>query len=112
MTEPDEGWTPGDVAGLIANPHSAITFAPHLFGEHATIVDEETWVQANVQLIDELGPEAYLRNLLIILKSGGPAASADASPDPVQPRRPRPSRNQPCSCGSGRKYKHCHGSRA
>lgn len=22
-----------------------------------------------------------------------------------------PSRNQPCPCGSGRKYKHCHGAR-
>ena len=29
-------------------------------------------------------------------------------PPPVR-REPRPGRNEPCSCGSGKKYKKCHG---
>lgn len=34
------------------------------------------------------------------------AASAPAA---CSPRHPKPSRNDPCYCGSGRKYKKCHG---
>lgn len=34
-----------------------------------------------------------------------PATSAEASPAQVQAR---PKRNDPCWCGSGKKYKHCH----
>jgi preprotein translocase subunit SecA len=30
---------------------------------------------------------------------------------PVGNGGPEPARNQPCPCGSGRKYKHCHGAR-
>jgi len=26
-----------------------------------------------------------------------------------QPDTPRVGRNEPCPCGSGKKYKHCHG---
>lgn len=29
--------------------------------------------------------------------------------EPVLPRRVHPPRNSPCPCGSGKKYKHCHG---
>ena len=35
--------------------------------------------------------------------STAPAAAADAAP------RRKVSRNEPCPCGSGKKYKHCHG---
>ncbi|HEX4247797.1 MAG TPA: preprotein translocase subunit SecA [Pseudonocardia sp.] len=35
-------------------------------------------------------------------RSGAPAAAGSAN---------EPARNQPCPCGSGRKYKHCHGTR-
>jgi len=40
------------------------------------------------------------------------ADGAGASPDPVQPyvrAEPKLGRNEPCYCGSGKKYKHCHG---
>ena len=33
---------------------------------------------------------------------------ADAAPSAAAPRR-KVSRNEPCPCGSGKKYKHCHG---
>jgi preprotein translocase subunit SecA len=35
---------------------------------------------------------------------------ADGDVDPKDPATwGRPSRNQPCPCGSGKKFKHCHG---
>ena len=36
------------------------------------------------------------------------AAQAEATPEPVR-RGPRVGRNDPCPCGSGKKYKQCHG---
>jgi preprotein translocase subunit SecA len=48
---------------------------------------------------------------------GGAAAEAEAEGDVAVAERPRPfvrgaekvGRNDPCPCGSGKKYKHCHG---
>jgi preprotein translocase subunit SecA len=48
---------------------------------------------------------------------GGPRRSGPASPTAAGARRPSPgqsvgsgpSRNAPCPCGSGKKYKRCHG---
>ena len=59
---------PGDVAALLSNPFYAIQIDPMLAEPHEPLVDEETWIQANVQSIEELGPEVYLRNLLSVLK--------------------------------------------
>ena len=48
------------------------------------------------------------------LQGGGDAASADSgAPEPEKkPKqavsRKKLGRNQPCWCGSGKKYKHCH----
>ena len=39
-------------------------------------------------------------------KRRAPKASSRATPVVVEPK---PKRNHPCSCGSGNKYKHCHG---
>jgi len=44
--------------------------------------------------------------------AGGEAqAEAAQQPPPQQPivREKKPGRNEPCYCGSGKKYKHCHG---
>lgn len=53
-------------------------------------------------------PERYLQRL-------GLAVAGDhagvPSPPTVGPDIPAGGRNQPCPCGSGRKYKHCHGAR-
>lgn len=38
-----------------------------------------------------------------------PAASVRTAIDPAYGQPPRPARNDPCHCGSGRKFKHCHG---
>jgi preprotein translocase subunit SecA len=44
--------------------------------------------------------------------AGGAEADANAAPKPVQPvvrQSQKVGRNDPCPCGSGKKYKHCHG---
>lgn len=75
--EPDQGgWTPGDVTGVIANPFYAIQIDPALVVPHETLLGEDQWVQANAQLIEELGATAYLRNLLVVLKGGFVGAGA------------------------------------
>ncbi|MFN9708700.1 MAG: SEC-C metal-binding domain-containing protein, partial [Burkholderiales bacterium] len=33
----------------------------------------------------------------------------ETEPAPVLPEVPKVGRNDPCPCGSGKKYKHCHG---
>jgi preprotein translocase subunit SecA len=36
-------------------------------------------------------------------------ATEDQAPPPVERHTPKIGRNDPCPCGSGKKYKHCHG---
>jgi preprotein translocase subunit SecA len=43
------------------------------------------------------------------LAAGGPFAAGPASVAPVTRDGRKVGRNEPCPCGSGRKYKHCHG---
>lgn len=41
---------------------------------------------------------------------GKPDEAAQAKPKtPIQRSQPKVGRNEPCPCGSGKKYKHCHG---
>ncbi|MBS0396264.1 MAG: SEC-C domain-containing protein, partial [Proteobacteria bacterium] len=44
-------------------------------------------------------------------EAGGeaPPAAAEATVTPFQRTAPKVGRNEPCPCGSGKKYKHCHG---
>lgn len=64
------------------------------------------WKATNAQTI---GPEELER----ILREVVPAASAPAAPPaltrPAPAQLPKPARNAPCACGSGIKYKKCHG---
>ena len=41
--------------------------------------------------------------------TSGAASAAPAAPQPVVREMPKVGRNEPCPCGSGKKYKHCHG---
>lgn len=59
---------------MITNPFYAINIEPALAADHELMISEDQWVRANIQLINELGPEAYLRNLLSILKGNYPAS--------------------------------------
>ena len=67
MPDNDE-WTPGDITGMIANPFYAINIDEGLALPHEPLISEDDWITANVSLIEELGAEAYLRNLLSVLK--------------------------------------------
>jgi hypothetical protein len=67
-----EGWTAGDVTGMIANPFYAITIDEGLCLPHEPMISEDEWIKANAKLISELGPEPYLRNLLSVLKGNYP----------------------------------------
>jgi preprotein translocase subunit SecA len=40
---------------------------------------------------------------------GGPGPLASAPPEPIVREGRKVGRNEPCPCGSGKKYKHCHG---
>jgi preprotein translocase subunit SecA len=42
----------------------------------------------------------------------GPEAGPEAGPQTPVRAEPKVGRNQPCPCGSGKKYKHCHGTPA
>ena len=42
-------------------------------------------------------------------EEGDDAAGAAAAQKPMTRRQPKVGRNEPCPCGSGKKYKHCHG---
>ena len=72
MDGADGEWTPGDVAAMIGNPFYAVNIDLDLAVAHDLIISEEEWVAANARLIDELGPEPYLRNLLAVLKGAHP----------------------------------------
>ena len=58
-----------------------------------------------------------LQRQMLASGGGAPDAALDADPASVaagamhlqQPDTPRVGRNEPCPCGSGKKYKHCHG---
>ena len=67
-----EDWTPGDVASMVAIPFYAINIDEGLTLPHDPLISEEDWGRANVGLIEELGPDAYLHNLLSILKGNYP----------------------------------------
>lgn len=56
----------------LINPFYAITIHPDLLGEHQPLVTKEQWVAANARLIDELGVEAWLAQLLATLEGNFP----------------------------------------
>lgn len=74
MSDDDE-WNPGDVTSMIANPFYAINIDEGLAVPHEPLIGEDDWVKANLRLIEELGPEPYLRNLLSVLKGNYPRGS-------------------------------------
>jgi len=65
---------PGDVSAMLSNPFYAIQIDPALAEAHEPLTDEETWIRANVNSIEQLGPEVYLRNLLSVLKGNYPSS--------------------------------------
>jgi hypothetical protein len=61
----------------LINPYYAINFDPDFATAHAPIVSEAQWVKANIRLIDELGPEEWLKRMLTALKGDYPRKPDD-----------------------------------
>jgi preprotein translocase subunit SecA len=74
-----------------------------LQAQHADAVSP---IQAPADMSDP-GPQAAAGgNIMELEPRGGPGGPA---PAPFVRAVPKVGRNEPCPCGSGRKYKHCHG---
>src|SRR5262249_22399409 len=50
---------------------------------------------------------ATKRRQAVAKKAATPTPSAEVPTTPAPATHARPGRNEPCHCGSGRKYKHC-----
>jgi preprotein translocase subunit SecA len=76
---------------------------------HIQIRREESEAAAQ-QMADK---QAKRRPRPTIESGGGPAqttgAQASSEPQPMRRTQPKVGRNDPCPCGSGKKYKKCHG---
>jgi preprotein translocase subunit SecA len=60
----------------------------------------------DAKLIKEEASQAYQEG---VAAEGGAAAPGERQKQaPVRRDRPKLGRNDPCYCGSGKKYKHCH----
>ena len=57
---PKIDWTSEDVRKVLTNPMYCLSTPP--------VISEGQWIEANARLIRELGPEAYLRQLLDTMK--------------------------------------------
>ena len=57
---------------MFANPFYAVNILPALCAEHEPMVSKETWIKTNARMIDEIGKEEWLKQLLTVLESGGP----------------------------------------
>ena len=59
-------------------------------------------------MLDKLRQTVTMALAHVEVRSPESQPEAPAEPAAAQPEA-KPSRNSPCPCGSGRKYKHCHG---
>jgi hypothetical protein len=56
-----------DVKSTLINPYYAISFADYLFKDQSPTVAKEDWVLTNTKLIDDMGTDEWLEQLLITL---------------------------------------------
>jgi preprotein translocase subunit SecA len=91
----------------------------------ATIAREVTQVTLTVQIrgaadVEAVEPQEHVSNVqyhhadydAALGKGEGEGEAVAGAPEPRQPferQYPKVGRNEPCPCGSGKKYKHCHG---
>lgn len=57
----------------LVNPYKAINFSERLHGEHEPLVSLEQWIEANKNMMAEIGAGQWLWRLLEVLETGGPA---------------------------------------
>ncbi|MBK5913043.1 preprotein translocase subunit SecA [Rhodocyclus purpureus] len=65
-------------------------------------------VQVRAETVEETAPQLDVHNVEYQHAESAAVAGEGAAPA-AEPAAPKPGRNDPCPCGSGKKYKHCHG---
>jgi hypothetical protein len=64
-------WTETQMQMVLINPFYAIQIDPMLAMEHPPLVSKTQWIEANLQLMKDMGEEQWLRLLLNTLETGG-----------------------------------------
>ena len=73
---------PEQVQAILANPFYAMTVAPPLVKEHPLEMSDEQWVRINAQLMQGIGADQWLAQVLAFLQSGDGSLLADPSMNP------------------------------
>jgi hypothetical protein len=60
------------IEDLLINPYYVINISPNLVDKHEPLTTKEIWVKANTRLMDEMGKEEWLKQLLHVLETGEP----------------------------------------
>jgi hypothetical protein len=68
---------------MLINPYYAINIHPSLADEHPPLVEKDMWIQTNINLMDELGAERRLKQLLAVLQGAGPRNPDEAGDMPA-----------------------------
>jgi preprotein translocase subunit SecA len=83
-----------------------------LFASMIERVREETMLMLHqVQVERAPEPEAPRQTQQMNFQHGDEVIDENEPPQPMRRDHPKVGRNDPCPCGSGKKYKHCHGAR-
>ena len=77
---PSRLWTEHAVTTLLLNPAYALEIDPNLAGIQDHVVPREQWIQTQVRLIGEMGAEAYVRQLVLVLEGDYPRNEASDAP--------------------------------
>jgi len=104
--------TKGDLIGMTANSLASVSLDPPLVlvavekqHEMHTAMENATHWVFNILSSEQEGLSRRFAGAEPKEAHGG----ADASVETVRREGPKVGRNDPCPCGSGRKYKKCHG---
>lgn len=73
-------FTEDSLQRIIINPFYAIAVAESLTEEHELSMGEAEWVRANASLMEEMGNERWLRQLLDVLEGKAPAPQGPIDP--------------------------------
>ena len=69
--------------------------------------------ESNVKITSEGFDESAVETVHLDKNTGLPQSGpVDSKPQPIVNAGPKVGRNDPCPCGSGKKYKNCHGKNA
>jgi uncharacterized protein YecA (UPF0149 family) len=87
---------------------------PPDLAEHAAAVAEQQGLTMNAFLVQAVRNWADFQGKRLAqssLRAAGPARSSsrETAPSPAVQNVPKAGANEPCPCGSGQKYKRCHG---